>query len=45
MIAGFEAPTRGQMFIQGQPMTHVPPHRRPVHMVFQNDALQRLGRQ
>ena len=23
MIAGFEAPTRGQVLIQGQPMTHV----------------------
>ena len=39
MIAGFEAPTRGQVLIQGQPMTHVPPHRRPVNMVFQNYAL------
>ncbi len=39
MIAGFETPTRGELLIQGQPMTHVPPHRRPVNMVFQNYAL------
>ena len=39
MIAGFEAPTRGEVLIQGRPMTHVPPHRRPVNMVFQNYAL------
>ncbi len=39
MIAGFEAPTRGEVLIQGKPMTTVPPHRRPVNMVFQSYAL------
>jgi len=39
MIAGFETPTAGEVFIQGQPMSHVPPYRRPVNTVFQNYAL------
>ena len=39
MIAGFEVPTSGEVFIQGQPMTDVPPNKRPVNTVFQNYAL------
>ena len=39
MIAGFEQPTSGEIMIQGQPMTDVPPNRRPVNTVFQNYAL------
>ena len=39
IIAGFEAATHGEVFIQGQPMTKVPPNRRPVNTVFQNYAL------
>ncbi|MCS6843068.1 MAG: ABC transporter ATP-binding protein [Caldilineales bacterium] len=39
MIAGFEVPTSGEIFIQGKPMSHVPPYRRPVNTVFQNYAL------
>ncbi|HNS03892.1 MAG TPA: ABC transporter ATP-binding protein [Anaerolineae bacterium] len=39
MIAGFETPTSGEVFIQGQAMGHVPPYRRPVNTVFQNYAL------
>jgi spermidine/putrescine transport system ATP-binding protein len=39
MIAGFERPTSGEILIAGQPMTHVPPNRRPVNTVFQNYAL------
>jgi spermidine/putrescine transport system ATP-binding protein len=39
MIAGFEVPTSGEVFIQGQPMTNVPPNKRPVNTVFQNYAL------
>lgn len=39
MIAGFEAPTSGEIFIQGKPMSKVPPYRRPVNTVFQNYAL------
>ena len=39
LIAGFEVPTSGEVFIQGQPMTDVPPNKRPVNTVFQNYAL------
>ena len=39
MLAGFEAPTRGEIFIDGQPMSAVPPYQRPVNMVFQNYAI------
>lgn len=39
LIAGFEQPTTGQIFIGGQPMGDVPPYRRPVNMVFQDYAL------
>lgn len=39
MIAGFETPTSGEVFIQGQAVGHVPPYRRPVNTVFQNYAL------
>ncbi|MBI3244394.1 MAG: ABC transporter ATP-binding protein [Chloroflexi bacterium] len=39
MIAGFEAVTSGDLLIQGQPMTDVPPNKRPVNTVFQNYAL------
>jgi spermidine/putrescine transport system ATP-binding protein/putrescine transport system ATP-binding protein len=39
MLAGFETPTTGEIFIDGQPMSEVPPHRRPVNMVFQSYAI------
>jgi len=39
MIAGFEVPTSGEVFIQGKPMTDIPPNKRPVNTVFQNYAL------
>jgi spermidine/putrescine transport system ATP-binding protein len=39
MIAGFELPTSGEVLIQGQPVTRVPPYRRPVNTVFQSYAL------
>ncbi|HSM56008.1 MAG TPA: ABC transporter ATP-binding protein [Candidatus Sulfomarinibacteraceae bacterium] len=39
LIAGFETPTGGEVFIDGKPMSTVPPHRRPVNTVFQNYAL------
>ncbi len=39
MIAGFEQPTLGQVLIKGQPMTGIPPYRRPVNTVFQSYAL------
>jgi len=39
MIAGFEAPTRGSVSIDGQDVTGVPVNRRDIGFVFQNYAL------
>jgi putrescine transport system ATP-binding protein len=39
MLAGFESPDLGQMRLAGQDLTPVPPHRRPVNMMFQSYAL------
>jgi spermidine/putrescine transport system ATP-binding protein len=39
LVAGFEAPTSGEVLIQGAPMGTVPAHRRPVNTVFQSYAL------
>ena len=39
MIAGFETPTEGEIYIEGTPITAVPPHKRPVNTVFQKYAL------
>ena len=39
MIAGFDYPTSGEIYIDGQPIVGVPPHRRDLGMVFQNYAL------
>ena len=39
LIAGFETPTTGEVFIQGKVMSKVPPNHRPVNTVFQNYAL------
>ena len=39
MIAGFEMPTSGEIFIEGKEMGKVQPNRRPVNTVFQNYAL------
>jgi spermidine/putrescine transport system ATP-binding protein len=39
LIAGFEQPTEGTIFLDGAEMTHIPPHRRNVNTVFQSYAL------
>ncbi len=39
LLAGFATPTLGDIFIDGQSMTEIPPHHRPVNMVFQNYAI------
>ncbi|MGC9334677.1 MAG: ABC transporter ATP-binding protein [Anaerolineae bacterium] len=39
MIAGFEHPTEGEIFIHGRPMGLTPPYQRNTNMVFQNYAL------
>ncbi|MCC6518651.1 MAG: ABC transporter ATP-binding protein [Tabrizicola sp.] len=39
MLAGFEEPTSGRIFLDGKDMAGVPPWARPVHMMFQSYAL------
>ena len=39
MLAGFETPTEGRILIDGQDISHVPPNKRPVNMVFQSYAV------
>jgi putrescine transport system ATP-binding protein len=39
MLAGFETPDTGRIYIDGEDVTDVPPHRRPVNMMFQSYAL------
>lgn len=38
-IAGFQVPTSGSIKINGNDITHIPPHLRPVNTVFQKYAL------
>jgi putrescine transport system ATP-binding protein len=39
MLAGFERPTQGRIFIDGVDMTAMPPYERPVNMMFQSYAI------
>ena len=39
MIAGFEVPSAGQIRLGDHDLTALPPHRRPVNMMFQSYAL------
>ena len=39
MLAGFEKPSSGQILIDGQDISEVPPYKRPTNMMFQNYAL------
>jgi putrescine transport system ATP-binding protein len=39
MLAGFEAPDSGHILLDGQDLTAIPPHERPVNMMFQSYAL------
>ncbi len=39
MLAGFETPTSGRLYIDGQDMTGIAPCERPVNMMFQSYAL------
>src|SRR6266702_5595298 len=39
MLAGFEAPNEGRILLDGKDIAQVPPHLRPVNMMFQNYAL------
>lgn len=39
MIAGFDRPSQGQIYLEGQPVDSLPPFQRNVNTVFQNYAL------
>ncbi len=39
MIAGFELPTSGQILLNGEDISNLPPNKRPVNTVFQKYAL------
>jgi putrescine transport system ATP-binding protein len=39
MLAGFETPTSGKIYIDGQDMCEIAPYDRPVNMMFQSYAL------
>jgi putrescine transport system ATP-binding protein len=39
MLAGFETPTSGSLFLDGQDLADIPPYERPVNMMFQSYAL------
>ena len=39
MLAGFETPDEGRILLDGRDIAQVPPHLRPVNMMFQNYAL------
>ncbi len=39
IIAGFERPDRGKVYLDGQDITHLPPNKRKINTVFQSYAL------
>src|SRR5262245_53560622 len=39
MLAGFESPTSGSIYLDGADMADIPPYERPVNMMFQSYAL------
>ena len=39
MLAGFETPTNGEIYLNSNPISNIPPHKRGIGMVFQNYAL------
>ncbi|MFD1259188.1 ABC transporter ATP-binding protein [Entomomonas asaccharolytica] len=39
LLAGFEMPTKGEIFLENKPLHTLPPHKRDIGMVFQNYAL------
>jgi len=39
MIAGFEKPSSGEIFLEKEDVTLIPPHKRPINTVFQKYAL------
>ncbi|MGV8842895.1 MAG: polyamine ABC transporter ATP-binding protein [Pseudomonas sp.] len=39
MLAGFERPSEGRIYLDGQDITDLPPYERPINMMFQSYAL------
>ena len=39
MLAGFETPTNGEIYLDGEAISNIPPYKRRIGMVFQNYAL------
>lgn len=39
LVAGFEFPTDGMLYLEGQPLSGLPPYKRPINTVFQSYAL------
>jgi spermidine/putrescine transport system ATP-binding protein len=39
MLAGFEVPTQGRIYLEGKDATNTPPYKRATNLVFQNYAL------
>jgi putrescine transport system ATP-binding protein len=39
MLAGFETPSSGRIVLKGQDLAGLPPHERPINMMFQSYAL------
>jgi len=39
MLAGFETPTNGEIYLDSMPISKIPPYEREIGMVFQNYAL------
>lgn len=39
MLAGFEMPSEGRILLDGEDISQMPPHKRPVNMMFQSYAL------
>jgi putrescine transport system ATP-binding protein len=39
MLAGFEQPSEGRILLDGADISDVPPHKRPINMMFQSYAL------
>ena len=39
MLAGFETPTNGEIYLDTNPISKIPPYEREIGMVFQNYAL------
>ena len=39
MLAGFETPTHGEIYLDNNVISNIPPHKRGIGMVFQNYAL------